>query len=160
MAGEKRQSGFEILVRHPGRGLFPVEHDDVPLSIPEDIEKLSVVNLRSLHPGLPRSALRRHDAADSLVPALVIKPLLQGLKSDLGISLSERADVRLKAGVIEPIEHLEILFVRGDRHLDELDRLAEHAAEDLGSLRIRQIADGDLQLQTDEVLRALKRKRH
>src|SRR5260370_13842995 len=58
------------------------------------------------------------------------------------------------------MEHLQILLVRWDRHLYELHRLAKHAAEDFGGLRIGQLAAGDLQLQADEVLWALKSKRH
>src|SRR5262249_55629639 len=158
--GEQFELRFEILIGHRGSRIFPINPDDARVVIPQNLEKYIVVSACCVHKPPSRSSFGRSDAADPLVPTLVVKPLLECLKLDLGIPLSQLTDACLKSSVIEPMKHLEVFLLRWDWHRYEFDWLTEHSAEDFGSLRICQLAAGNLQLHANEVLRALERKRH
>ena len=79
----------------------------------------------------------------------------------LGVPAAKVSYVRLKTFRIKPAEHPIEFFAQNqpDHRLGkllELNRLPEHATEDLRSFGIGKLATGNLQIESDEFFRALK----
>src|SRR6266446_37751 len=92
----------------------------------------------------------------AFVPAFVSQPLFERMKVNFGIRPAKTGDVRLISSFIEPTEHGVKLSAQNDADEGQgkflkLHRLAQHAAEDLGGLRVGQLAAGDLQFFSDEL---------
>src|SRR5258708_7018590 len=105
------------------------------------------------------------DTLGAFVPAFVSQPLFERMKVNFGIRPAKTGDVRLISSFIEPTEHGVKLFTQQDADEGQgkflkLYRLAQHAAEDLGGLRVGQLAAGDLQLFSDEFSWAPESQRH
>src|SRR6516165_1998083 len=115
----------------------------------------SATNLRN---SLPPWSL---DPACALVPAFYAQPLLEGMQMDLRIRSAQGRNVSLVSSFVEPSEHRIKLLAQqdpndGKRKFLELYRLAQHTAENLRSFRICQLASGNLQLFSYELVWALE----
>src|SRR5215831_7632995 len=80
---------------------------------------------------------------------------------NLGIFLVKLGNVRAKALLIEPTEHLIELLTQDKPHQRKREFLKLHwfskdTAEDLCSFDVRQLAAGDLQFNSDKLLGALE----
>src|SRR5262245_17957290 len=111
------------------------------------------------------SLLRRANATDALVPALVAQPLLQRLQTDFGIAPAQARDVRLESRFVEPSEHLvELPAEEEPDHRQgqpaKLYGLAEDPAEDFRGLQVGQFAPCQLQFPSDELLRPFECEGH
>src|SRR5262249_29880460 len=86
----------------------------------------------------------------ALMPPFVAQPFLEGPKMHFGIAPAEPLNVRIETGMIEPVEHLVILFPKDEadnrkRQSPKLHLFAKHAAKDLCRLQIGELTPGDFE---------------
>src|SRR5262245_20632392 len=111
------------------------------------------------------SNLRRANAPSPFVPAFLAQPFLERLQMDLRKPAAKIGNVGLEPRLIEPIEHLVKLAAENDPHHQhrqplELDWFTEYAAEDVGRLRIGQLASCNLQFLSEQRVRMFKSQRY
>jgi hypothetical protein len=109
------------------------------------------------------SPFRRAHVPRALMPPFVAQPFFKGPKMDFRIAPAKSLYVSLKSGMIEPMEHLVKLFPENEaddreRQPSKFHFLSEHAAKDIGRLRIGELTAGDLKRLTDEFLGTRERE--